>query len=433
MSAGSNIATNMFGPTLYGVVVIGIGVALFALWAVMAPLASAVIAPGVLIVESKRKEVEHLEGGLIHEIKVKEGQSVKAGEVLLVIESVASTSRLNQLVQQRDANKIRLARVEAEFRGEKKLAMPEDVELMRKEEEFAKLISLQEDLFAKRQKSMAGQQAVFNEQIAQTGQEIKGLRARITADRKRLDLTKERLVGMTKIFNQGHATRPQVAELEADAARLEGDIAENRARISGLKRRISELSQEKINLETEFSREVTTEYQEVKGLLAEVGENLNAAQDVVKRKNVLAPIGGKVVGLNVHTIGAVVSGGEKLMEIVPDDELIVEALIKPEDIDQVHPGQSVMVRLTAFNFRSTPPVEASLYHISADRVVDSQSGVAAYHARVRLKKEHLATLEGLDLYPGMPAEAIIQQGERTFFDYIAGPVLRTFERGLREL
>ena len=425
--------TGLRGPILFGIAVLLIGFGAFAAWSYLAPLASAAVAPGVVSVESKRKAVQHLEGGIVSEILVREGDRVEAGQPILRLNDTGSRARLEQLDAQEISAQARFDRLMAELEDADEIRFNDSIVERLDEAEVRDAAILQSRLFESRRAARFGEGKVLRSRISQARSQSDGFNARLAADTRRLSLANEQLAALEQLERKGHAPRMRVAEMEASVAELEGSIGDITARLAGTEKQIVETELEIINLETGFFREVAEELQRVKQELEEIREARIAAEDVLRRTTVIAPQSGTVVGLNVFTLGGVIGGGEKLMEIVPnEDALVVEAMIRPQDIDNISVGLPVEVRLTAFSFRTTPPVPGRLVHISADRVIDPKSSVASYFAKIELDEQALRDLEQISLYPGMPAEVMILLGERTFFDYVASPILQLLDGGMRE-
>ncbi|MEN0000646.1 MAG: HlyD family type I secretion periplasmic adaptor subunit [Pseudomonadota bacterium] len=420
-------------PIAFGVIVLMIGLSLFAVWGLNAPLSSAAIAPGVLVVESKRQHVEHLEGGIVRAVHVQDGDDVRAGDLLMELESEASRSRFEQLNRRLISLLAGRDRLLAELEGAPSIEFDQRLVSLQPDENVREDMQLQRDLFRQRRENLQGASAVILEQIEQSRAQIEGFQARLEADEERFVLVGERLAGLESLAERGFASDIQLSEVRAQRANLRGSIGDMQARISEVNVRIAERNQELNNAETTFRQSVIEELQEVETELDEFDASLSAAADVVTRMEVRAPISDRIVGMAITSVGSVIEGGERLMEVVPqDDQLVIDALVKPEDIDQVYVGQPVDARLTAFNPRNTPPFPGQIVQISADRVVDERSGVAAYSATIELDLEGVEVPDTVALYPGMPAEVMIIMQERTFIDYLLGPLIRLFERGMRE-
>lgn len=418
----------------FGIATVLLGICILAIWANFAPLSSAAIAPGVLVVESKRQQVEHLEGGIVRGIHISDGEFVDAGELLLEIESTASRSRLEQTRRKFISLLATRDRLSAELNNSPQIQWDERLLKLDGDNNATLDMQTQSDLFKIRRQNLSGQVAILEDRILQLEKEIDGHRSRLVADQERLKLAVIRLEGLESLNDRGFATSIQLSEVQAQEANLKGSIGDLEARIGAANLRIDEVEKELLQTHATYRQETMEDFQKTSTELGEFDASFAAAEDVVTRMQVLAPISGRIVGLNVTTEGSVIEGGERLMEIVPqNDRLVIDVLVKPEDIDSVFVGQKVDARLTAFNPRTTPPVPGQIINVSADRVVDERSGVAAYSATVAFNEDGLSALdESQELYPGMPAEVMIIMEDRTFAEYLLGPIISLFDRGLRE-
>lgn len=421
------------GPVRLGFALSLFGLGSFGAWAAFAPLHSAVVASGVVIVETKRKAVQHLEGGIVTEILVREGQEVRAGEPLLRLDGTQGAANRSRMEAQLISSGTEMARLEAELVNGAELLLNEAIAERADEPSAARAIALQRTLLSSRQHEWGKSQAILERRIRQIHEEIEGLTAQMSARTRQRQLIEERLVLLRELAAKGHASRAQLFELESETAAAEGDIGDMKARIAAAKQKIEE-TQEQISA-TSSSRKVQTadRLQSVRRIFAETQENLSTAEDIVRRVEVKAPTSGTIVGMNVHTIGAVVGPAQKLMEIVPaKDTLIVEGSVRPQDINAVHPGLPVQVRLSAYSFRSTSPVRGVLSHVSADHIVDPRSGIASYLVQAKLDEKQLENQQQIQLYPGMPAEIVVVKEARTFFDYLLDPIIGITERAFLE-
>lgn len=426
--------TTLRGPILIGLMILIIGVGGFFGWSFTAQLDSAAIAPGIVVVESRRKTIEHLEGGILEAILVKEGDEVSEGQMLMTLSEIQARSELSQVEAQYRTNLAQFARLIAERDRLEQVTFAKDLLAdAQTDPAVARVVTTQEALFERRRRVLQGQDAVYREQIEQVGREITGLESRLGADRESLELLQREIAGVETLVSQGYAPETRLLALKREQANLRGNIGDLEAQVAQSRLRIAETELERLNTEEEFTSEVVTELQDVEKNLQELEGQLSAARDVVNRVHIRAPQDGVVVGLTVHTEGEVVQGGETLLEIVPaSDRLLIEALVRPEDIDVVHAGMDAQIRLSAYSFRSTPPVAGMVRTVSADRVKDEASGTSAYLAMIEVAEEDLANLQDVRLYPGMPAEVMVRTGQRTAMDYMITPILRSFERGMRE-
>ncbi len=411
-----------------GVVIVGIGA--LGAWAALAPVKSATLASGVVKVAGERKTVQHLEGGIVREILVREDQRVDTGDPLVVLDDIAARTRQRLLQSERDALQAELARLEAERDGRAAAAYPAELLARRDDPGVARLLDGETQLLATRQAALRGQLDVLAQRQQQAREKIAGREAESNATRTKLGYITEELRGAESLLEVGiylktryYALKRAEADLQSDLGRLGADIAETRALIGEADLRM-------IDLRNQLRREASDRIQDVRARLREVTERLAAADDALARTRVTAPLPGTVIGLRVHTRGGVIQPGAAILEIVPRDErLVVEARIRPEDIDRVHRGMAAEVRFTAFNQRTTPVFPGEVLRISADRFTDPGLGQSFYVAQIGLDAQAGARLA---LQPGMPAEVYIVTGERTVLSYLVRPIREQIRRAMLE-
>lgn len=422
------------GPILFGVSLIFIMLGIFGLWSAVAPIDSAAIAAGRVILDSNKKTIDHLEGGIVDEILVHEGMVVKAGDVLIRMDDTAPRARLDLYKGQHVAALATEARLLAERDNKDEVEFPKEL-LTEKDNDpdVAANVDSQRRLFDARREAVNGKIDVLNQKIHQTEEEINGLGEQIKSADQQMSLLKEEIGDVRHLFKQGNASKQRLLALERTFADIQGEKGERQAMISRAHQTINEAKIEMYNIKTEFLNEVVAELKETQGQLSDLEEQLRAAEDVVRRIEIRAPIGGEVTSLNIHTIGGVVAPGQPIMDIVPsEDKLIVEARIQPQDIDVVRKGLKARVRLTAYKTRNVPPVEGEVVTVSADRIDDERTGESYFNARVAISEEQLEKLEGVELSPGMPAEVLIVTGSRTLVAYLMSPIRDSFNRAFRE-
>ncbi len=410
---------------------IGLMVVLFGivgLWAAFVPLATGAIAQGRIISESASKTIQHLEGGIVKEILVKEGQKVAEGEVLIRLENVSAESRNEQIRNQYIAAKATEARLLAERDGAATITF--DPALTSREAtdpQVKDAMDAQRRLFATRKASVDGQISVLNQRIAQSDQEVAGLREQASAASQQIGLLNQEINVVEGLLASGNATKPRLLALQRQQAQLSGQRGQALAMASRAGQNIQESKIAMLNLKNEMLNNVIKELKETQVQLAALDEQARASADVVRRVDITAPIAGTVTGLAVHTVGGVVQPGATVLTLVPaNDRLIVEARVAPQDIDIVHPGLIAQVRLTALKSRYMRPVEGKVITISADRFEDNRSGESFYVARIEIPQEEMAALGDAKLTPGMGADTLIVTGRRTMLSYIVQPIRDSF-------
>ena len=406
----------------------------FILWASFAKLSSAAIAPGVIIVESKRKPIQHLEGGIVQSIHISDGQAVKQGDLLITLDASKAHAQLYGLRAQWQSDLARLNRLQAELSDRSEVLF--DTRLIERQQELhvQMILGTQSKLFEKRRSLRSGEDDILNEKIAQANLDLDGLRKRYQADQQGLVYLSEQLDMHEELLKTGNTSKSRLLDLKREYTDLNGNLAELEININRAKGGVSEAKLQETNADFNYAKQLGEEIQQLERAINETNQAMINAQQVLKRIEIRAPQAGIVVGLSVFAQQSVISPGEKIMEIVPQqDPLIVEALLKPEDIDVVYLGLDTEVRLSAYNFRRTPPVRGKLIHISADRITDQASGSSAYLAQVALNQDDLAALQGVTLYPGMPAEVMILLNEKTPLDYLLSPLSVSAYKAMREI
>ncbi len=420
-------------PIVAGLVLIAAGFGGFMIWAALAPLHSAVLAPGYVAVESQSKVIQHLEGGIVGEILVSEGSEVEGGDLLIRLDGRRAEAKKSQLEVRLFTLAAEKARLEAELAEAPELVIAPFLEDRLENPRLASAMALQNELMNNRRQGRLHREASLRTNSAQIEEEINGLVAQKHGREQRLVLLEERLGGMQQLAANGHVSRLQIAEVEGEIAALSGEIGDLSARIAGANQKYDQVAEELSSFGHAWRTETADRLQAIERDFAETFEALGDAEDVLRRSEIRAPSAGTVQELKVHTTGAVIGAGMELMHIVPrEDTLVIEGHVRPEDVEGIYRGQPVHVRLSAFSFRRTQPVEGELTEVSADRIVDPRTGSASYRIVATLDQDSLAALEHVTLKPGMPAEVMIVQSERTLLDYLIDPLVQVTERAFRE-
>lgn len=421
-------------PLVLGVATAATFFGILGLWSALAPLESAVVAPGEVIVESRRKTVQHLEGGIVEAVLVAEGERVAAGQPLLRLSDTASRAEWERLAGEADALKAREARLAAERDGQERIAFPPElVERRAADAKVAEMLAGQEAIFATRRSTLAGQADILGQRVRQLEKQIDGLHAQEASARSQLALFEAELADTRRLLLKGLTTRPRALALERQAASLRGVLGDNAAAVAKAEEAIGEARMQMLDLRNRRAAEVAAELREVQTSLAELQARRAAAEDVQFRRVVPAPVAGMVVGLRVFTKGGVIAPGAPVMDIVPEeDRLVVRARIRPLDVDKVHAGQPARLRLLPFKRRTTPVLDGRLAQVSADRLTDDKTGESYFDARVEIDRAELARLPGIELLPGMPVDVLIATGQRTLIDYLLGPLTDSLAKAFRE-
>lgn len=425
----STLKTQLF---IWTVLIVSLGG--FGAWAYLAPLSSAAIAPGVIIVESKRKPIQHLEGGIVQQVHVSDGDFVIKGQPLITLSPTKAQASLLRLRAQWQSDLARLNRLQSELANHPEIQFDMRLLSLGSDPNVASLLKTQNNLFAKRQSLKSGESEVLEQKVEQSKLDLQGFQQRYYAGTRSLKYLEEQVQMHQKLLLSGNTSKSRLLDLQRERSQLQGDVADLKARIGHSKRTIAEAKLELINADYTYAKTLGEEIQDLERKLNETREAMVNAQDVLTRVEIVAPQSGVVVGLNIVSENAIVPPGETLMELVPqEDELIVEALVKPEDIEALRVGLDTQVRLTAYSFRKTPPINGKLIHISADRISDQATGSSAYLARVSLNKAELKALESISLYPGMPAEVMILLEQQTPLEYLLNPLSVSAYKAMREI
>lgn len=418
-----------------GALVIGLGLGGFGLWAAGAPLAGAAIAPGVISPDGSRRTVQHLEGGVIREIRVENGSVVQAGDPLIVLEDVQARAEHDVLQARFRTLAAARARLLAEQAGSDAIRFPAWlIELTGDDATALEAMVAQRQLFRTRAQGLAGRQRILGQRIAQLREEIAGLEAQIDADGRQIALIAEEIEGLAYLYRKGLARKSRLLALERERSEIEGDRAERRARIARARQAIGEAELQIIAQRTALVDAANEELSRTQAELAEVEQRLAASRDVLARTLITAPSAGTVVALRFHTPGGVIRPGEPILDLVPDDEeLLVDARLSPMDIDVVSTGLPARVVLPAFKQRQLPRIEGRVRRISADALVDPHTGERYFQAQIEVDADQLAALDPpIELTAGMPAEVYIVTGERTMLDYLLEPLYDSLRRAFRE-
>jgi HlyD family secretion protein len=404
-------------------------------WAATTELSGAVIAQGSLVVDSSVKKVQHPTGGVVGELRVKDGDRVKAGDILLRLDETVTRANLAIVTKNLDELAARQARDEAERDGESRITFPPDL-LARAatEPEVARLINGETRLFETRRAAREGQRAQLRERVAQLRQQIEGLTQQAAAKQTEIELIGQELEGVRELWRKNLVQISRVNALQRDATRLEGERGQLIAATAESKGKIAETELQILQIDQDMRSEVGRELAEIRAKTSEFVERRISAEDQLKRVDIRAPQDGVVHQLTVHTVGGVVTPhGEPLMVIVPNDEALrIEARIAPQDVDQMHLGQNAVVRFTNFNQRTTPELKGQVSMVSADVSQDAKTGLSFYTIYIRVPPEELARLGRLKLMPGMQVEAFVQTDTRTVMSYLTKPLHDQLTRSFRE-
>jgi HlyD family secretion protein len=405
----------------------------FGTWSTFAPLQSAAVAFGAVESESSRKTIQHLEGGIIREILVADGNVVRAGQVLISLEDTKARAEVQGLQGQLWDETAREVRLQAEQQGRERLSFPAKLELVQNESPpTAAVFARQQDIFETRRQVFQSQIAVIREKRLQVEQEIVGLKAQGSAAAQRAAIVREEAAMVAELVSKGLERRPRLLNLQREMADIDGRRGEITAQISRAEQVISESQATLLKLQSDRQNEIAQSLREAQNQIFQLRERLRTADDQLSRTQVKAPEDGVVTELRVHTPGGVIGAGAPLMDLVPlQDRLIVTARIRPEDIDVVRPGLKADVHLLPYNQRRVPRLEGVVTHVSADRLVDKRTDQPYYVTKIRVEDPRIAE-GGVQIIPGMPTQVFIKTGHGSVALYALRPLLDSFNNAFRE-
>lgn len=405
----------------------------FLIWALFAPLDTAIVAQGKIIVSSNRKSIQHLEGGIVQQIYVQEGSQVRKGDKLIMLDPTQAKIRANMLENQYFELLATEARLVAERDDLIAPAFPEVLTRQSNIPDIKKSMDTQIQIFNANQKSYQDNLAILNQRVEQLKNEINSLNSQAKSFDSQLALINEEITAVMKLEAMKYIDKPKLLALKREAARLTGNRDEQLALAARAEQRIGETKIQMIGLKSDREKETVKDLDETTTKIADVEERLKSAQDILTRTLVLSPINGKVVKLQVHTVSGVVSPGQTMMDIVPEsDKLIAEVKINPNDIESIHPNQDAKIRLVAYKQRTTPTVDGLVTQVSADSLQDDKTLETYYLARIVIDPHQLETYPNVKLYPGMPVQAMIVVARKTPMQYFLAPIEDSFTRAFRE-
>jgi HlyD family type I secretion membrane fusion protein len=430
-------------PTVLGILVLSIGVLAFAAWAAFAPLNGAVVASGSFVATGQNKQVQHLEGGIIRDLLVNEGDPVEAGQVLVRLDETPAQSSLRRLVLKRYRTIAMQARLDAQIGAKSEIEMPQELASVVNEPEVKAIFDRQRMELKAHREEQTNEEEVLRKEIAGLRESIGGYQAQLAGVEERLALFTEELKAKKSLLDRQLTRKTEVFALQRAEAGVSGERGELIARIADAKEKIARAEQQIAQIRSAAMEKAVEELREAETQRDDVVEQIRAEQDVLNRLDVRAPVRGVVVKLNHHAPGAVVAPGSVILELLPvNDQLIIEARMKPSDITHVADGQEAPVRLTAFNQRLTPVISGRVVYVSADTISEQETPrslgaqamrVNSFVVRVALdEKDARNKVEGFRATPGMPAEVYIKTGQRTFVEYLLRPLFDSLSRGFRE-
>ena len=402
-------------------------------WAATTDLAGAVLAPGTVVVASNVKKIQHPTGGVVGQIFVKNGDHVKAGDVLVRLDETMTRASLQVITRQMDELMGRIARLRAERDTADSVTFPEELLKRVSDPAIGQILNGEKTHFETRVSTRASQKGQLGERIAGLEEEISGLVSQAAAKTREIDLIAKELTGLETLEAKQLVPATKINALRREGARLDGEKANLQAAAGTSRGKIAEIEMQRIGIDYEARSEIVKELREAEGKFSELGERRIAAEDQLRRIDLKSPVDGVVHQMTISTIGGVINPTDPLMLIVPEgDRLLIEARIAPHDIEQARSHDEATIRLTAFNQRTTPTVRGHVLTISADATFDQQHNISYFVARIEIPDSELKKIEGLKLVPGMPADVQIVTTARTALSYLTKPIEDQFAKAFKE-
>ncbi len=419
--------------TVTGVALSAIFLLGFGAWAALAPLASAAVAPGVVAAAGKNQRVQHLEGGIVRTILVREGERIKAGQALFALDPTAPEAQRNRLQKQKVGLEARIERLTSERDGLDVLSFPLVLRELAATEGIGDLLIEQEREFTARLDRHHQEQVIMGQRVLALREQIEGMTAQQTAIERQLEVVREEVSRKRTLLDKGLTNRSEYTALLRSEADLVGQVGQSVSSILSAKTQIAEAQAQLARLETQRVETAVTRLNEIRAQVSDTEEQLRAAEDVLDRIIVRSPSDGIIIKMSVNASGSVVRPGDQLLELLPTGEdLLIEARVSPQDVDVISLGQGARLRFSALNTRTTPTVEAKVTYLSADRLIDQTTQQPYYTARLSMIDDLPPEISRDQIYPGMPVEAYIATGERSFLEYLAKPITDSFSRAFRE-
>lgn len=416
-----------------GGTVVSVALGAFILWGSLAPLAQGVVAMGLVEVDGENKTVQHLEGGIVKVLHVREGDNVAAGDPLLELDDTKPRAEQELLEARYYSALARIDRLNAELYGREAVVFSREFESLIGDPRIEEIKQAQIDLFKERRGQHAGEIEILKGRVEQLGEQVNGLTARRDATRQEQELLEKDVAALASLAERQLVSEDQLTQRRLNLAQTRGQVGQISAEIAEAQLAIGESQQRIIQLRNDYRTELSTDLTEAQNLYFETGDRLFAVRDQVARTRILAPLEGKVINMRIHTVGGVVPPAQTIMNIVPeDDKLIVEARVMPTDRDNVNVGQEARLRITPLNQRATPELLGEVVLVSADILTDNDAQQQYYIARISIPDSEYVKLGDKDIRPGFPVEVTFSGGKRTMIQYLAEPLFGTLRRAMKE-
>ena len=429
---GTMIVTDDSSIRAIGIIIMVVTIGILGGWGYLAPIDSAALAPGFVTVKSHRKTIQHLDGGIVSKLLAKDGDIVNEGDVLLILDGTEVKAQLEILRGQHITLEAQLARLIADRDQHNQIKFPNDLQNVSDPHIFEARQG-ETQIFNARKNAYQGEISVLNQRANQLISKIKGLEGQRRSKQELIKSYGEEAHDLKELLAEGYANKQRLRDIERNYENATGEVAALTAEIASSEIQIGETKLQILQLQKKFQEEVAAKLGEAQSQLYDVAQRLVATNDKVLRTVIRSPAGGRVLGLSVHNIGGVITPGKPILDIVPQkEELIIDAQVSPLDIDRVSVGLLADIRFSAFKQAITPKMQGKVINLSADRLTDEKTGAPYYQAQVELTPESYVKLGNLELVPGMPAEVLINTGERTVFEYLMQPISNAFARAFIE-
>lgn len=416
-----------------GLAGIVLGILGMVVWAVAAPLSGAIVALGTVKVDLNHKTVQHLEGGIVTEVLVRDGQHVTAGQPLVLLGDVAVSASVDALQVQLASERLKAARLEAEQTMRGTVAFPRDLPEQARDSRISDLRAREQALFASRQRALDDRMGLLRRQIGEAKDEVAALERQIEAESGALQLQREELASNEALVSQGYVTNTRILTLRRAVAEYESRQSEHRSELAKSRQKITDLELRVLALRNDHVEAAAGELKETLARIHELEQRIRPAIDAQTRQQIVAPVSGEVVNLKFTAPGTIVGPRDAILDIVPDDpRLVIEARIRPEDVSHVARGSAVDIRFTSFKYRTTPLVAGKVFYLSADRLVDRVTNQSYYSTLIEADPRSLAAAGNLPIQAGMPAEVFVRTEPRSLVDYLLEPVTGFLRRAMRE-
>jgi HlyD family secretion protein/epimerase transport system membrane fusion protein len=404
------------------------------IWSATAPLAKAVAAAGALALKGERKQIQHFEGGIVRSLPVGEGQTVNKGDLLVALDPLQASATVSRHHAQLDQALVREGRLHSELGGARAVILRGQIlDRLSEDRNVSDILESEQMHLDARRETFEGTINILERRMDQLGDEIGGLEIQRNARIEQLKIFKDELIGLRGLYEKGYYPKANILAVERAIVELRGAAGNDLALIARAKSAQGEAESQIVSVRQRFREDVVKQLRDVQVEIADLNERLLVAKDVLKRIEITAPRSGIIQGIKFHTVGGVVKPGDVLMEIAPQNEdLIVNAMVMPTDIDSLVVGQRAEVLLTGLNTRTTPSIYGFVKSVSGDRLINQRDGSPYFLSRIEIPAEEKQKLGKIKLTAGMPADVLIQTGERTALSYMMKPLVDALSRGLNE-